>query len=164
MSSKIKNPMRHAFGTDLKKEVEGVVHEYFGYVRVQLARAGGRNERFAKAYEIHSRPHRQAMRVSPESIPKNMQEAVVHNAYLDGVITGFWTNVNYGQEDENGQPKAADWQPVVILDDDAGPVPANKENLKKYFQQYPDFFQSIMTDSQDVANYRREELAAESGN
>lgn len=158
------NPMEAAFGTDSKKEIDGVVVEYFGFVRVLLARAGGRNAAFQKAHDMRTRPHRQALKQAPETVSKQIQDEIVQDVYLDSVIRGFETNINFGEENQDGSPADPRWENVVILPGEEQPVPANRENLKKYFKAYPDFFLSIINDSQDLGNYRKEQMERDSGN
>lgn len=142
-----KQDMWAVFGTNKKKETDGVTFEYPGGIRVLLARAGGGNSAFGKAYEHNMRPYKrqESMGIMPDD--KKIQ--VVHDTYIDSVIRDFQTNVS-----ETDTP---DWQSVIKWPD-GSTTPADKANLRKLFVMLPDLFQQIVADSGDLATFRKEEL------
>lgn len=149
-----RNTMWSVFGTDAKKEVDGVYVEYPGGIRVKLARAGGRNERYAKFHEIHMRPHRQAAKI-PGGLSDKVQRSVIAKVYLDSVILSFETNLG---SDEN-----PNWQQIIVLED-GSEVPANKETLTELFTRLPDLLLQIINDANDTMLYRKAELEDEAKN
>lgn len=149
-----RNTMWSTFGTDTKREIEGVAVEYPGGIRVTIARAGGRNSAFAKAHEIHMRPHRQAAKI-PGGLPDRLQREIVAKVYLDAVIKRFESNV--------GSEEVPEWKPVIILEN-GDEVMATRENLASLFQDLPDLLTQIINDANDIQLYRKAELEAEAKN
>lgn len=151
----IRPNMWNAFGMDAKKEIEGVQVEFFGSFRVTIARAGGRNEAFGKAYEIRARPIRKALEI-PGAVTKRQREDLVQNVYLDAVIKKFEMNVS---DDET----APEWKQVVVWEDGTT-ADATRENLLVLFNKLPDLFEQIVKEATDLTSYRKEQLQDEAGN
>lgn len=151
----MKSNMWGVFKMDRKKEIEGVTFQYPGGIRITLARAGGGNAAFSKAHEIRMRPHRAAARV-PGGLSEDLQRDIIADVYLDSVIKRFETNVS-------DDPQAPDWQPVIVMED-GSVVDATRENLKLVLLKLPDLLQQIITDSQSMNDFRKDELEAEAGN
>jgi len=146
--------MWSVFGTDSHKEIHGVYVEYPGGIRVLLARAGGRNERYAKYHEIHMRPHRQAAKI-PGGLSDKVQRDVIAKVYLDSVILKFETNV--------GTEEVPNWKNVIVLES-GDEVQANKEELTNLFTRLPDLLLQIISDANDIQLYRKAELEDEAKN
>lgn len=152
--SKQTNSMWSAFGTDIKKERDGVIVEYPGGIRVTLARAGGRNAAFAKAHELHMRPHRNAMKFG-NSLPEHIQREVIAKVYLDAVVKRFETNV--GTDDEPV------WKEVIVLENGDEILPT-REHMMQLFKDLPDLLTQIISDANELSLYRKEELEDEAKN
>lgn len=153
-----RNTMWSVFGTDAKKEIDGVFVEYPGGIRVKLARAGGRNERYARAHEIYMRPHRQAAKI-PGGLSDKVQRDVIAKVYLDAVILSFETNVStHENPDEN-----PDWKQVIVLES-GDEVQANKQELTALFTRLPDLLLQVINDANDIQLYRKAELEDEAKN
>jgi hypothetical protein len=142
------------FGVDRKKEIDGVQFYYPGGVRVTLARAGGGNEQFAKAHEIHMRQHKAAAKL-PGGMPEKLQRSVITEVYLDAVIRKFETDVS-----ETDDPE---YQPVIVMED-GQVLPSTRDNLKMLFTRLPDLLMEIVGDAQNLSHFRKEELEADAGN
>lgn len=142
------------FGMDRKKEIDGVIFEYPGNIRFTLARAGGGNDAFAKAYERHMRPYR-TMQKTPGGIPEAIQRKIVVETYLDAVIKKVETNVS----DDIANP---DWQEIIELPE--GPVQANRKGIQMALEMFPDLLSQVIADAGDLSAYRKAAIEADSGN
>lgn len=149
-----RNTLWSVFGTDARKEIDGVLIEYPGGIRVKLARAGGRNEQFAKSHEIHMRPHRQAAKI-PGGLSERVQREVIIKVFLDAVIRSFEMNV--------GTEENPEWKPVIVQEN-GDEVMATREALTDLFHQLPDLLMQIVQDANDLSLYRKAQLEEETKN
>lgn len=126
------------YETDPQLEKEGV-HLEVGMtkdgekiVTIQLRRAGGANQQFAKVFELKSKPYRRVMEI-PGALDPAVQERVMREVYVDSVVVG-WENM----EDREGNP-----------------IPYSKQAALKLFADLPDLFRRVVKESQEMDLFRR---------
>ncbi len=120
-------------GTSVDKEVNGTVVEY-GDAKITLARAGGRNHRFAETLSKKLQPYRRA--ASNGTLPPETDRKLLIEVYAETVVLG-WEN---------------------ILDQDGSPIPCNKQNIIKVFTDLPDFFRDIQELANSVTTFREQDI------
>lgn len=127
------------FKTNPELECSGIELNY-GDFRITIARAGGANKKFAKAIEKKSRPFKRA--IQSDSFDNERAQALLKEVYAETVVLG-WDGVT----DEKGEP-----------------LPFNRENCLKLFNDLPDLFQDIMEQAQKSALFREEIRENDAGN
>lgn len=134
------------FKTDGNVEKEGLWLEYGTAdgsgqpIRILIARAGGANVAFQKAFERHSKPFKRLIQIG--QMEDEQSKRMMRNVYADSVIKG-WENV----EDENDQP-----------------LEFNRENVIHVLTELPDLFVDIVEQANKGALFRQDLLEADSGN
>lgn len=124
-----KSSLATLFGSDVKKEVDGIVVE-FGPVRVRLARAGGANKIFGKLFEEKMRPYRRM--IANELLPDETAQRILFEAYAEAVVLE-WSGVT----DEQGED--IEYSPAACVEQ---------------FTAYPDFFRFVKEESERLRNFR----------
>lgn len=133
------------YKTDESFEQNGV-HTQFGNARILLARAGGANKRFARAFERETRPMRRALESGV--VDNDQSRIAMQRIYADAVVLGWETNVGNGTED---------WQPG-IEGPDGDILPFTRENVIATFQALPDLFNDVIQEASRINNYRMQLL------
>jgi hypothetical protein len=127
------------FTTDAELENRGVVLDFGSGEWVRVARAGNGNKKFAKLLEELMKPHRRAMTLG--TMDDKKANEIMHRVFAEAVIL--------------------DWR---ITGEDGKEIPFNVENALKVFADLPEFFADIKRESENRANFRREEQEKEKGN
>lgn len=124
-----KSSLATLFGSDTKKEVDGIVVQY-GPVRVRLARAGGANKAFGKLFEEKMRPYRRM--IANELLPDETAQTILYEAYAEAVVL--------------------EWSGVT--DDTGADIEFSSAAVVEQFRAYPDFFRFVKEESERLRNFR----------
>lgn len=133
------------FKTDKNLENEGVYLDYGMNsqdkpIRIRIARAGGANQAFARAYEQKTKPYRR--QIQTDTLDPKVAERIILEVYAETVVLGW-----EGVEDENGDE-----------------LPFNRDNCVKLFTDLPDLFADLQKTSQNIAVFRAEVREADAKN
>lgn len=133
------------FASDKQVEKDGVWLEYGMNshdqpIRIRVARAGGGNVRYTKAFEVHSKPFRRLIQTG--NMDDESSRRMMTKVYVDAVIR--------------------DWEGVE--DRDGNPLEFSRENVEQVLTDLPDLFADIIQQSQNSQLYREEILEADAGN
>lgn len=109
-------------------------------IRVKVARVGGSNHRYAKAMERATRPHRRA--IAAGTLSDAQSRRIFYEVYADTILL--------------------DWEGVQGPDDK--PLPYNRENVLKVFNDLPDFFNVIREQAEQLSNFQDGGLEDDLGN
>lgn len=131
------------FSMDAAREEHGVAVCYTNF-RVTLARAGGSNHQFNKEMDAAIRPHRVAMRRG--AVPQEIMEEIDLRLYASAVVKNWETLV----VQEDGSEK---W--VQGIEAENGDIlPFTKENVYAVFKKYPEFYEDVKLQSNQIRLYR----------
>jgi len=137
------------FSTNATVEQRGIILDYDAF-QVRIARAGGANEKYSKALETKTRPHRRALQLG--SLPESLATKMLHEVYAETVVLGWQTKNDKG----------------VLVDGIEGPkgdiLPVTQENLIATFKALPDLFADIQLQSNNAAMFREQLLEDDSKN
>lgn len=139
-----------SFRTDKKKEASVGVCLDYGAFRVTIARAGGRNLAFAKAYERKMRPHRRQLATG--TLADVVADKLMHELYAESIILD-WEHL-----------EGDTWKQGVIDPETRELLPPVAGSYARVFQCLPDIFQDIREQASNAANFRAEQLETEAGN
>ena len=133
------------FKTSKSLEVTGVFIEYGPNskgdpIRIKIARSGGGNEDFNKAFERATKPYRKA--IAAGSLSNAVAEKLYKEVFAEHVVKG-WENV----EDESGNP-----------------LPYSKDAALKLLSDLPDLYADLKDQAGNLAIFREELLEADLGN
>lgn len=133
------------FGTDSKKESEGVRIEYGenkdGTIpTVIIRRAGRSNSKYSKALEAATRPYRRQIELGTMSEDK--AEKIFKGVFVDTVIIG-WENI----QDNKGVN-----------------IPFTKENAMDVFEKLPEWYADLQKQAGDLSNFRSDAMEDEAKN
>jgi len=128
------------FGTDKEMERSGIWLDYGKFGSFLIARAGGSNDRFQKAMERLSRPHRK--QIANETLDDDIANDLLLKAFAEAVVLS-WKG---------------------IKDKDGREMPFTRDNVIKLFKDLPDLFVDVREQAQKSANYRSEEVETDLGN
>lgn len=135
--------LKDIFQTNPIYEKEGFILD-FSVFRVRLARAGGSNTDFAKAFERHTRDIRAAIRRKQVDADVSDQRMVL--VFADSVVKDWETNVGTAKEPmfERG------------INIDGSLLPFNRENVIRALTELKELFAVIQESAQDIDNFRDE--------
>lgn len=133
------------FKTDSRKETEGVLVTYGpnddktipGF---RLLRRNGSNQRYAKVLERETYPYRRLIELG--TLDNKISERVFMRVFCLAVLIG-WDNV----QDEQGVS-----------------IPFNLDNAMKLFQELPDLYDDLFTQSNKIALFKQETFEADAKN
>lgn len=133
------------FKTDESLETEGVWIEYGETedgkpIRIRIARAGGANQKFAKALEKATRPYKKAIQTG--TLDNKTADRLYREVFVDTIVLG-WENVQ--------GPDGKDLE-------------FTRENVLKLFADLPDLFTDLREQASSAAIFREELLEADLGN
>ena len=128
------------FQQDSRLEQNGIELNLGEVGRFTIARAGGSNQNFAKAFKRLTQPYRRA--IASGSLDDKTSQEILIAAHVEATILG-WEGVT----DESGNP-----------------LPFSKENAKKLFTDLPELFEEIRRASEDAANFRAFVMEESAGN
>jgi hypothetical protein len=123
------------FKTDENVEKNGVILDYGPNskglpMQIRIARAGGTNIAFSKAFERHTKPYRRMFQTG--TIDETLSQQVMREIYVDSVILG-WENM----EDENNED-----------------LSFNADYVRKFLTDLPELLSDIIEQSKSVALFR----------
>ncbi len=127
------------FETSKKHETDGIVLDY-GDFKITVSRAGGANQKYNKLLAEKVKPYRR--RFETGTMDNEMSDRLMAEVYAESVVIG-WQNVR----DRDGQ--------VIAFTRDA---------CVKLFLDLPDLFRDVQEQAMRVANFRAQELEADSKN
>jgi len=122
--------VKKLFGTDSKKEQEGVVHEMGDGLKIKIARIG--NPNYQKRFQVLSKPHRRALRrgtLSDEVAEKLLVKCLAETIVLD------WEGL-----EEQGKP-----------------IPYSTENAIRILTDYPELRNYVNDIANELEGYQAEE-------
>lgn len=148
--------LRKQFKTEQKVEQDGfwfeaAINEANGKpIRFKIARAGGGNKAFTKAFEVASKPYRAILNMKGDSPAKNeAAEKVMLETFVNAVLVD-WDNV----------PKAD----VTGKASDKGVAEYSAENAKALMKELPDLHRLLNSEAENADNYREAQVEANAGN
>ncbi len=141
--------MYKLFKTDESLETKGIVIDY-GAFRVTIARAGGKNQRYARVLEAKSKPYRRA--IQTETMDPDKAQQLLLETFAEAVVLNWETKV----DDQ--------WQRGIEPEGGGDLLPFNAENVILTFQKLPDLFQDLHAQANKVALFREGVLEQEAGN
>lgn len=123
------------FGTNKKKETEGVFLSLGGGVEIKCKRAASSNKAYAFAESRALKPHARSIQLG------NMDPEVLNkinvNLFKNHIVT--------------------DWKGVT--DKDGNEIPFSQEKFKEFAERYPDFFFAVYALATDMQNFQDDEEA-----
>lgn len=128
------------FEMDNEAEMKGIVVNYGPYGKFTIARAGGSNERYKKALEAKTRPHRR--RIENGSITEEELTPILVEIFVDTVLLGWEGVKGKGGVD----------------------LQYNRANAIDLFTKLPDLFIDIRDQASKSANFRVAEVEADAKN
>ena len=140
--------MYKTFATESDFEINGISLDY-GSFRVKIARAGGKNKRFAKVLEAKAKPFRRA--IQTEMMDQEQGLELLRQVYAEAVILNWETLVD------------GEWK-VGIEGPDGDLLAFSKENIVMTLKNLPDLFQDIKDAADKAALFRQVVADADLGN
>lgn len=143
------------FKTDSELEAKGVVLEY-GHtedgkpITIRIARSGGNNKKFAKVFEMKTRPYRQQIRAG--TLSTEIDDKLSKETLAESVVIG-WENVAFPVLDENGNQT-----------DQVEYLPFSVKNCIRLFNDLPDLYRDIQEQSQRSVLFRENILEDDAKN
>lgn len=133
------------FETDRAVEKDGIVLEYGMNskkkpIEIRIARAGGANEHYSKLLEARTKPYRR--QIQNETLDNAVAEKITKEVYAQAIVLG-WTGV----EDRDGND-----------------MEFNQKNCIKLFDDLPDLWSDIQSQSVRASLFRAEVREADAKN
>jgi len=139
MTTESKNMNPYAmFETDRNLEKEGIWIDY-GPFSFKVARAGGSNEKYRRMLQHRMKPYRR--QIQNETMSEEKAQEIILETFVDAVLL--------------------DWKDV--RDRDGNVMDFNRENALQLLSDLRDLFADLQTQSQKIANFRREEMETDLG-
>lgn len=134
------------FETDYKLEREGVRIVYGQNskgedMQVTIARAGGANVAFQKAYERITKPYRHQLNIG--KLPKELNDRLNRELYAESVVRSM-----SGFEERDGTP----------IDT------STKEGVAELFKRLPNLFNDVVNQAQSMETFKAAQKEVEAGN
>ena len=120
--------------TDPELESEGVWLKFPEDRKLCVRRAGGANKKYLRTAQSAIKPFKRQLdrgTMDPEEINRLMREVYAKTIVAD------WSGIN----DETGTP-----------------VPCTPENVKAFFDAFPEIFADVMDSASDLATYAEREI------
>lgn len=143
------------YKTDRSLEREGIQYTPDSSTVITLARAGGKNIKFAKVLETKTKPYRR--QIDAGTLDQKIDRQMMAEVFAETVIKNWETLV--GDEGEEhlvsgieADPDATDGTYSCAVDSN-GLVPFNKQNVIATLLALPDMFQDIQRESNRMSNY-----------
>lgn len=140
--------MYNIFQTDSDLETDGVWLDY-GDFRVRISSAGQGNKKYVQYAEKALKPVRRAMQAGALSNERSL--AIMSDIYAKTIVLDW--QVKSDNEWKEG-----------IEGPDGEILPVNYENIRMTFEKLPNLFMDIQEQAGSIANFRRVETEADSGN
>lgn len=122
--------VKKLFGTDKKKELEGVWHDLGEGLEVLVARIG--NPKYKKRFQAITKPHRRAL--DRKTLPDEVAERLMIQCMSETILL--------------------DWKG---LEEDGKEVPYSTENAIRILTEYRDLREYIDDISKELEGYKQEE-------
>ena len=122
------------YETDDDNEIGGIILNYGEGIRIKVARAGGANSNFAKAFEKATRPYRK--RMDTGTLDESLANDLLIQVFAETVVKG--------------------WE--GITDREGNKLNFSVDNCVKVFKDLPDLFSDVKESSMSVSNFRFEEI------
>ena len=119
--------IKKQFGTDEKKELEGVVHDLGEGAKVRVARIG--NPKFKLVFNRLTKPHKQMMQRG--TLPEATGDSILIRAMAETILL--------------------DWEGI---EEDGTPVEYNKEEVIRLLTEYKDFRDLIANLASDMDSFK----------
>jgi len=134
-----------SFKTSSKLETEGVSLD-LGFVKIQVARAGGQNQKYNAALVAINAKHGRAL--TGRLLPENKVREILYEAYADFIILNWETNTA-------PEAEAPVWVQGIENPDGGELLPFNKENVLATLRALPAIFDEIKTTAESITFYRQ---------
>lgn len=121
---------------DLESKV-GVTLDYGAAGKITIHRAGGTNKKFGETITAKLKPYRR--QIDAGTLADDVANRVLAEAYADAVIIG--------------------WEGVTDANGDA--LDFTRANVVKLLTDLPELFKDIQAQATDVANFRAEQIKAD---
>ncbi len=122
------------YETDPDMETGGVILNYGDGIRIKIARAGGANAAFTKAFERYTRPYRK--RMESGTLAEDVANELLVQVFAETVVL--------------------DWEGVTDRKGDL--LAYSVENCVKLFNDLPDLFADVKESAMTVSTFRQEEM------
>lgn len=140
------------FKTNPEREQEGVVL-LFGDVEIRVARAGGANTKFQRAFEEKTRPYRK--QIEMKVIKEDVMTRLLAEIYAEAIIVSWRTKVV--TKDEFGNDEVTYDQTITVNGDK---LEFSIANATKLLMNVPMVFQEVREVSMQWTNYQDVEVLA----
>lgn len=141
--------MYDTFETDSTMEQDGVYLDY-GDFRIRIAHAGQGNSKYVRYMEKKLKPVRRAMEAGALSNERSM--AIMMDIYAKTIV------LDWNVKDSSGEWKSG------IEAKNGEVLPFSEENVIFTFKALPNLFLDIQQQASSIANFRKEDIEAETGN
>jgi hypothetical protein len=128
------------FETDEKLEREGIILDYGKFGKFRVARAGGANSRYEQILAVKAKPHER--RLTGKKPDLELGKTILLEAFVEGAMLG-WDGVR----DKKGKL-----------------IKFSIENCMKLFQDLPQLYADIRSQSDDYTMFLVEELEEDAKN
>lgn len=122
-----------------REKDDGIVLDY-GTAKIRVRRAGGSNRKFSDLLTKKLRPYKRQL--ENETLDPDTGTRVMAEVYAEAIVTG--------------------WEGVTDSADK--PLPFTRDNCVKLFLDLPDLFRDVQEQAQKLANFREEEIEADTKN
>lgn len=137
------------FKSNKEAELDGLLFSPMEGVRFLVARAGGRNESFKRAFAQKTKPFRH--QIQNETLSDEKSNELMAEVYAETVIKGWESQID------------GDWKPV-LLDENGKEMPFTKANFCKVMRDLPELFRQITTFANDASVFLEQDEAEDAGN
>lgn len=144
------------FKNNEELEKKGVELRYGDSFYITVARAGGTNKRYVKAFEAKTRPHRRQIQAG--TLDDATDRRIMAEVYADTVVLGWG---KYVLDEDSGEFVA---QNGVIPGPDGQDLAFNRDNVVKLFLDLPDLFADVVENSTKLALFRDDALEGDAKN
>jgi hypothetical protein len=128
------------FETDGHLEQTGIWIDYGKHGKILIARAGGRNTKFAKIVDVKTRPYRR--QIDQGTVDQQVADRLAAESFAEGVVLG--------------------WE--GIKDKEGNDIPFTVGNVVKLLTDLPDLFSDLREQALQASNFRELEVEEAVGN
>lgn len=147
---------KEIFEMDKKLESKGVRFEYPTFAAT-ISRSSGTNSAYSKRLAAKSKPFRRAIDMGV--MKEEDQLELVKDVFAEKCVLN-WETLIAGEWKEGIWPEDAGEKVTEKDETKVQLLPCTYENVLKVFNELPDVFTSLLQDSRDLANYRKDDGAA----
>lgn len=141
------------FEQDTQLEQDGIEVRYDD-VRFIIARAGGSNEEFKKAFTERVKPFQS--QIKRGTMDDDTAAELMADVYADTVVKS-WGSIERNEKGEKVKVKGGIWKWIPkVPDRDGNLMPFTKENVMQVLLDLPELFKDLQFMASEASNYRRQ--------